>query len=148
IREFGVGILSCSIVMFGLAPPRSSYLKLEFCGRKQTVQLLYTWIHTLDASKSVACASTVVLFTREWTSEVLASFHLQILEQLDYLRGNGYYKLKQLAPTANGQLEGTLVRIHSQVGTLVSRLQDQFTLQLLQPLSSSVHYRMCDTALR
>ncbi|RZC58619.1 hypothetical protein C5167_005925 [Papaver somniferum] len=97
--------------------PTSSYLKLEFCVSKQSVQLLHTWMHTLAVSKSVACASTVLLFAREWTSAVLASFKFKILEQLVDHKRNGYYKLKQLAPNCDRQLSGILVCIHGQACT-------------------------------
>ncbi|KAI3848430.1 hypothetical protein MKW92_023090, partial [Papaver armeniacum] len=81
------------------------------------IVLLHTIMHTLAVSKSVACASTVRWFTIDWTSEVLDSFHFQILEQLDDHKVTGYYKLKQLAPNCDGQLNGVLVYIHGQTCT-------------------------------
>ncbi|XP_026409727.1 uncharacterized protein LOC113304803 isoform X1 [Papaver somniferum] len=42
-------------LLFLVCSPTSSYLNLELCGRKQTVQLLPIWMHTLAVSKSVAC---------------------------------------------------------------------------------------------
>lgn len=54
--------------------------------------------------KSVLVCCHTLLSCLDRTFEVLASFHFQILEQLDDHTSNSYYKIKQLAPNCDGQL--------------------------------------------
>ncbi|XP_026436909.1 uncharacterized protein LOC113334901 [Papaver somniferum] len=75
-------LVFCHTSLSCLVCPPSGYLQLELYGRKQVVQLLYTVMHTLAVSKSMACASKVLWWTMKWTSKVLVRFNFQILEQL------------------------------------------------------------------
>lgn len=128
-------------VQFGLATSLvcllpSGCIHLEFSGSTHIIELLHPLLHTLAVSMSVACASGVQWFTRECTSLVLASFHFQIMEQLqDHIKGS--YMLKKLRPNCDGQLK---VRNFS---TMVRKIHCRFVPTYKPEISRAVTTSTC-----
>ncbi|KAI3853030.1 hypothetical protein MKX03_033053, partial [Papaver bracteatum] len=95
----------------------------------------YTVMHTIAVSKSVACASTVLWFTMDWTSDVLASFNLKVLEQLDAHRRNGCYSLSNLHQIVIVSSMVYFCAFVVRLRLFACRKQDQFALNLIMSLS-------------